>query len=309
MGRFEVSVIIPTYNHARFLNQAIDSVLAQTLLPYDIIVVDDGSTDETASVLLGYGDQIKVIHQRNQGVAVARNAGVLNACGAYLAFLDADDIWLPQKLEKQFARFQAEPGLGLVNCGMVEITNAGLMMKEYLDGDDGWVAEKMLLFNGRSVVVGIGSTSLVPRQVFEEVGGFDPRLSTSADWDLACRIAFHYPVGFVPEILLHYRIHGTNMHTNFQAMEHDMLLAFEKAYQSATPEIRHLRRRGYGNLHTVLAGGYFSVGQYRQFLPHAIKSLALTPGNITRYLDYPRRWWQRRTSAVSTRQQSIEVSK
>jgi hypothetical protein len=149
---------------------------------------------------------------------------------------------------------------------------------------------------------------VIPRTVFDEVGGFDERLSTAADWDLYCRIAARYPIGFIPEVLLRYRIHGSNMHTNFHAMEHDMLLAFDKAYSVATPSQRRLRRRGYGNLHTVLAGAFFSVGQYRQFLPHAIKGLFLTPNNITRYLDYPRRWWQRRMAAPTMSSPISEVT-
>ncbi len=289
----KVSVIIPTYNHAQFVAQAIESALAQTLAPVEVIVVDDGSTDETAQVLAHYGERIRVVRQQNGGVAAARNAGAALAVGEYLAFLDADDTWLPRKLEKQLARFQAEPNLGLVHCGMVEFNPAGVLMHEHLDGDEGWIAEKLLLFNGRSVVVGIGSTSLVPRAVFEEVGGFDPRLSTSADWDLACRITLRYRVGFVPELLLYYRLHGANMHINFRAMEHDMLLAFAKAFAAATPAQRRLRRRGYGNLHTVLAGAFFSVGEYRKFVPHAVKGLLLTPGNVIRYLGYPLRWWRR----------------
>src|SRR5690348_12724766 len=106
-----ISVIIPTYNHARFLAAAIDSALSQTLKPTEVIVVDDGSTDETSSVLEAFGDKVRVIRQKNHGVAGARNRGAEMAAGEYLAFLDADDVWLPRKLEMQVSRFQAEPGL------------------------------------------------------------------------------------------------------------------------------------------------------------------------------------------------------
>ena len=302
-----VSVIIPAYNHARFVAQAIESALTQTFPPAEVIVVDDGSTDDTVRVLAGYADRVQVIRHSNCGVAASRNKGAAVSTGEYLAFLDADDIWLPRKLEKQIARFQAEPDLGLVDCGMVEINNAGGLMQEHLDGDDGWVAEKMLLFNGRSVIVGIGSTSLIPRRVFEEIGGFDSRLSTSADWDLACRIALRYRIGFVPEILLHYRIHGTNMHINVRAMEHDMLIAFDKAFSAANQQLQRIWRQSYGNLHTVLAGSFFSVGNYRRFATHAAKGLLLTPHNITRYLEYPRRWWRRRLAASAIKTQASEM--
>src|SRR5215472_561278 len=103
-----ISVIIPAYNHARFLTPAIESVLSQTMEPSEIVVVDDGSTDETSSVLGTFGRQIRVVRQKNQGVAAARNRGAELATGEYLAFLDADDLWLPRKLEMQLNRFESE---------------------------------------------------------------------------------------------------------------------------------------------------------------------------------------------------------
>jgi glycosyltransferase involved in cell wall biosynthesis len=301
-----ISAIIPAYNHARFLAQAIESALAQTLPPVEVIVVDDGSTDETAEVLARYAGRIRVIHQANRGVAAARNAGAAAAVGDYLAFLDADDVWAPGKLAAQTARLLAEPDLGLVHCSEEQIDAAGATLGYLYDGLEGWVIEEFLLFR-RAIIRGGGSGALIPSAVFQAVGGFDERLSTSADWDLYCRIAARYRIGFVPEALLRYRLHGGNMHTNFYAMEHDMLLAFAKAYSAATPEQRRLRRRGYGNLHTVLAGTFFSVGEYHKFASHAVKSLLLTPHNITRYLEYPVRWWRRRlaTSALNTRRPEI----
>jgi len=102
-----ISVIIPTYNHCRFLVSAIDSALSQTLKPSEVIVVDDGSTDETSNLLNAYEGKIRVVRQKNQGVAAARNRGAEIATGEYLAFLDADDLWLPRKLEMQLNRFES----------------------------------------------------------------------------------------------------------------------------------------------------------------------------------------------------------
>src|SRR5262249_53680055 len=101
-----ISVFIPAYNHARFLASTIDSALSQPLTPSEIIVVDDGSTDDTSSVLGTFGHEIRVLRQNNRGVAAARNRGAAMATGDYLAFLDADDVWLPQKLEMQLDRFR-----------------------------------------------------------------------------------------------------------------------------------------------------------------------------------------------------------
>ena len=104
-----VSVVVPAYNYARYLPKAIDSALGQTHPPLEVIVVDDGSTDDTPRVLAAYADRIRVIRQANQGAGAARNAGIAAARGEYVAFLDSDDLWHPRKLELQLARFASDP--------------------------------------------------------------------------------------------------------------------------------------------------------------------------------------------------------
>jgi len=281
-----ISVIIPAYNHASFLASTIDSALSQTLKPSEIIVVDDGSTDDTSSVLRTFVHKIRVLRQNNRGVAAARNRGAEIATGDYLAFLDADDVWLPQKLEMQLDRFRSEPGLGLVHCALEQIDENNRSLGLSLDGMEGSVANEMLLFN-RPTILGGGSGAMMPTPVFKAAGKFDERLSTSADWDLYYRIARKYKIGFVPRVLLRYRLHGTNMHASVRCMEHDMLLAYSKAFLSADDADLPLRRRCLGNLHKVLAGSFFSTGERAGFLRNALKSLILTPDNITYFAQYP----------------------
>jgi glycosyltransferase involved in cell wall biosynthesis len=289
-----VSVIIPSYNHERFVGRAIESALAQTLPPHEIVVIDDGSTDETTAALNGYAGRVRAVRQTNAGVSAARNAGVKLSTGELLAFLDADDEWDPRKLELQVTAWRAEPQPGLVHCGVEDIDGDGHPLRQHLEGMSGpGVAAEMLLFR-RPTILGGGSGVLIPRAVFEGVGGFDLRLSTSADWDLYYRIASRYPVAFVPEPLLRYRLHGSNMHGNIRAMEHDMLLAYEKAFADPAAPVQTLRRRAYGNLHTVLAGSFFGAGQKREFARHAARGLLLTPGNVMRFLSYPLRRLRRR---------------
>ena len=132
-----VSVIIPTYNYGRFIAETIESALGQTLLPHEVIVVDDGSTDETAEVVASFGERVRYIYQENAGVCAARNRGVAASSGDLIAFLDADDIWEPTKLEKQAAKF-ADPDVGLVHCGMREFdSDTGETIKLNLDGGEG----------------------------------------------------------------------------------------------------------------------------------------------------------------------------
>jgi glycosyltransferase involved in cell wall biosynthesis len=288
-----VSVIIPAYNGERFLREAIDGALGQTLRPQEVIVVDDGSRDSTPQLLAAYGTRVRAIRQENQGVAVARNHGAALASGDYLAFLDADDVWERRKLELQVARFRREAGLGLVHCGVQEIDAEGKPLAQRRGGMEGWVAPEMLMFR-RAVVLGGGSGVMIPRELFRELGGFDPRLSTSADWDLYFRLARRKRVGFVSDLLVLYRLHSSNMHGNIRVMEHDMLHAYEKAFQDSDPELQRLRSRAYGNLHMVLAGSYFAVGQRREFVRHALKSMLITPDNALRLAGYPIRWLRRK---------------
>jgi glycosyltransferase involved in cell wall biosynthesis len=287
-----VSVIIPNYNYARYLPQAIESALAQSYAPVEVIVVDDGSQDDSLEVLKGYGSRIRWVTQSNQGVAAARNHGALLSQGSFLAFLDADDYWLPAKLERQIERFLQKPELGLVYCGVDEFNEHGTVSLRQ-DGMEGWVLPELLLLR-RPAFFGGGSGFVTPRALFDEVGGFDETLSTSADWDLACRIAARRPFGFVPEVLLKYRLHRANMHTNVRVMERDMLLVYAKHFGQASTELQAIRRASYGRLHMILAGSYFRAGQYQQFGRHALKSLCLAPANSARLLGYPWRRWQRR---------------
>lgn len=281
-----VSVIIPNYNYAQYLREAVDAVLAQTYPNIEVIIVDDGSKDDSREIIESYGGKIKAIFQKNQGVSAARNNGVSESAGEFVAFLDADDAWLPAKIEKQMDLFSADPTFGLVHAGVVEMDDTGNRLLERTDGMDGWVSEELLRFE-RPVILGGGSGILVRREAFDEVGGFDTRLSTSADWDFFYQVGSRFKVGFVQDILLRYRVHGSNMHGNIPQMEHDTIIAWEKAFNTIDEKVLRLRRRSYGNLHRALAGSYFQAGDYPAFFRNAAKSLWYKPQNIGYYLSFP----------------------
>ncbi len=255
-------------------------------------MVDDGSTDATPEVLAGFVGRVEVVRQRNAGVSSARNAGVARTSGDVVAFLDADDEWLPEKLERQVARLEREPGLGLVHCGVEEIDGDGRPLDIRTDGIEGDVAQRLLRFDGTAILGG-GSGALIPRAVFDRLGGFDPLLSTSADWDLYYRIATGHRVGFVDDVLVRYRVHGAGMHTNVDVMAQDMLRAFSKAFASqagTTPDAR----ASYANLHYVLAGSYFVAGRPWKFGEHAARALVRSPALLPRFLAFPSRRIRRR---------------
>jgi glycosyltransferase involved in cell wall biosynthesis len=286
-----VAVVIPAFDHARFLPACIESALRQTLRPSEVIVVDDGSTDETPAVLERFAGRVRVLRQPNRGVAAARNAGAAAARADAIAFLDADDEWLPHKLEAQAARLVAEPDLGLVHCGMVEIDAQGREGRVRLDGLEGHVAEEMMLFR-RGVILGGGSAAVVPIAAFRDSGGFDETLSTSADWDLHHRIARRRRVGFVPEVLLRYRVHGGNMHADVARTAREMLQAYARAF-AEDESLRPARRRAYGGLHAMLAGSFHAQGRYADGLRHGLRAIAHDPTRVSRLLGYPLRRWAR----------------
>jgi glycosyltransferase involved in cell wall biosynthesis len=292
-----ISAVIPTYNYARFLREAIDSALAQTYAPLEIIVVDDGSIDETPEVLAEYGERIRVVRQQNQGVAMARNTGIAAARGEIIAFLDSDDLWEPRKLELQIARFEADPSLGLVHCGVEMFGAGGNTLQVYLGGLEGWVAGEMLRLD-REVIIALGSSIMVPKRVAEEIGGFDQRLPPSEDWDFCYRIATRYPIGYVAEVLMRYRMHDSGIHLNIAKMEKGMMLAFQKAFASPDPAVQSLRKYAYGRLHRILAGCYFQTRRPGRFLRHMVESLWYDPRNIGYFAAYPLRLISRLRTAA-----------
>jgi glycosyltransferase involved in cell wall biosynthesis len=273
----------------------VESALAQTHAPVEVIVLDDGSTDDTADVLAPFAGRVAVTRQPNRGVAAARNAGAARAAGDVLAFLDADDEWRPRKLESQVALLASDPTLGLVHCGVEEMDVSGRALAVRLDGLGGRVAEELMLFR-RSVILGGGSAAVFPRAVFDAAGGFDERLSTSADWDLHHRVARRHPVGFVPEPLVRYRLHAGNMHADVARTAREMLQAYARAF-AEDASLAPIRRRAYGGLHAMLSGSFHAQGRYGASLSHGVRALWNDPARVSRLLGYPARRWTRARGA------------
>lgn len=276
-----VSAVIPVYNGAAFIGDAIRSVLAQTYPHVECIVVDDGSTDDTAAVARGFGDRIRYLYKANGGVSSARNAGIAAALGEYVAFLDADDLWKPEMLERLIGLLRARPDLGLAYAGLEDV-DEGLKPIAAREVPEGSVALRNTLLMEVPIVT-IVTAGALPARVVRDVGGFDERLSTSADMDFFCRVASRYPVARTAEVLALYRQHGGGqMHLNLRAMEHDVLLVYEKLFRPGLlpAGITALRNRAYANLFLILAVGAYRRGARAHAASYLLKALRAEPRRV-----------------------------
>lgn len=284
----EVSVIIPTYNAAHFLPQAVDSVRAQTFRDVEILVVDDGSTDNTETAILGLGSSVRYFRQPNAGVAVARNRGIAEARGRFVAFLDADDTWYPHKLERQLAALASRQGVYRACYTAHTMVSSDLTsLGVHRSGNAAPGLEGLLT---RGNLVGTPSTVLAERALFQS-GGFDPKLSQCADWDMWIRLAHLTEFLYIDEPLVYYRLHGDNMSRNIDVLEKDSLRVLEKgfAFPDLPPGLRATRRTALARNYTVLAGSYFHAHSYRNWFRCTLRALALDPRQVSYMLAFPAR--------------------
>ncbi len=203
MSNPDVTCIVACYNSERYIHQALDSILAQTYRPMEIIVADDGSTDHTHSIVSDYGDLVRLVSQTTSGPAATRNLGITNARSDFLAFLDADDLWQPQKIELQMDRFKTLPELDISICHTKLIWSNDLQQEEINYRDHP---------RNLSVPGYTSGAMLVQRKVFVTVGLFNPRywFGDATEWFLRAREK-NLVIELLPDVLTFHRMHETNL--------------------------------------------------------------------------------------------------
>lgn len=289
-----VSVIIPAYNADQFVAGAIRSVLGQTYPRIEVIVVDDGSTDCTAEVVASFGSAVRCLRQSNTGVSMARNKGANVAVGDYIGFLDADDEWLPRKIDVQVGRLTARPEAVASFTASVHVderTGAEVTETCRVHPD---MVEGLLLY---SSIVGAGASSvLIRRDVASRVGGFDLDLSQCADWDMWIRLAELGPLDIVDEPLVRYRVHRANMSRNIRLLETDTMRTLRKFFDDPVHREHYgkRRRRIYGNHFMILSGSYLHAGALGSSLRCLGQGVVRHPHNAIRALGAPLRFVRRR---------------
>ena len=268
--------MIPAFNAQRFLGDALDSVARQTLRPMECIVVDDGSVDNTRAIASQHPACTTCITQANRGVSAARNVGAARAQGSLLAFLDADDAWLPERLERMTRRMIREHAQAVL-CA-TWLADESLNPSTRLSISPGLTAERMLLHEVS--LVSPSSNLLIEHRAFDAIGGFSESFSTSADWYVTFRIVEELEWVYEPEPLVLYRRHSGGMSRNIDRMASEMLGVYREIFAAAGGERLTIRRRALGSLHRVLAGSYFASGRTRAGVQHAVKSVLLAPTEV-----------------------------
>jgi glycosyltransferase involved in cell wall biosynthesis len=278
-----VTVIIPTYNREVVLPRAIESVLSQSFEMFELIVVDDGSSDDTESVVRSYNDsRVEYVgFESNRGANAARKAGVEAASGKYVAFLDSDDEWMPAKISKQVERFESEPdGVGLVYTGVRFVDEDGETVgvsKPKIEGD---VSEEMLCDN----FIGTFSAAMIDITLLEEVGLPNENIDSGQDWEYFTRCALTSEFRSVPEDLVIYHTDQNNRisHTHVPEKKYEV---YRDIYKDEIAEFGALSQRKIIARHEF-GLGYSSVqrGEYRRALGFFSKAVILYPFEMRYYV-------------------------
>jgi glycosyltransferase involved in cell wall biosynthesis len=281
MGQGLVSVVIPTYNYGHFVTRAVESALAQTHADREIIVVDDGSADDTRDRLAPFMGRIRYIYQENRGLSAARNTGIRAARGALIAFLDSDDLWHPEKLAVQARYLARHPEVALLASDHLDLHASEADRVDWPRIDEaGAIEARAISFEDLVVSSRFGSCGVVARRwCFDEVGLFDETLRSAEDVDMWIRIASRFPVVKLESPLWVYRHHGASMHHAAARMESNILKMLGKVFDGPDPLSRssRLRRMALAQVIIQVAYGYRDARAYGAAMSRIVRSLLLWP--------------------------------
>jgi glycosyltransferase involved in cell wall biosynthesis len=258
-----VSVVIPAYNSSRTVRATVESALAQTVSDLEVIVVDDGSSDDTADVVTAISDpRVRVVRQSNAGAAAARNAGIREASGQWVALLDADDLWLANKLKRQLEVLDANPSAQAVQSGAFFVDDALQILRVVHCTHP---TNSLLPFLRFQNMPAVSSAWLIARDLLNRTGLFDEDLVILEDWDMAIRIARADEPISIPEPLVMYRVHPANRSLDLDIHIAPGFRVLGRLFSDPTlpQQVRDHEREIYARFYTMLCGGAFKVRRWR----------------------------------------------
>ncbi|MCL1475708.1 glycosyltransferase [Argonema antarcticum] len=281
-----ISVIIPVYNSAKTIRETIQSVLNQTISDFELIIINDGSLDASIEVISSIqDDRIKVFSYPNVGISPSRNRGLALAQGEFIAFLDHDDLWTPDKLELQLKALQENPDAAVAYSWVDLIDESGEFIRHHtrysVSGD---AFPKLLLDN----IIHTASNPLIRKSALIEVGGFDESVFGPEDWDLFLRLAARYHFVAVPRTQVLFRMTATSASTNIVRMETQILKVIERAFSQAPESLQHLRSRTITKVYMYLTFKALEVTSGRQNGLVAARCLSIAVKNDPALLRKPK---------------------
>jgi glycosyltransferase involved in cell wall biosynthesis len=272
-----VSVVVPAYNVAWCIRRAVDSVLAQSFQRRELLVVNDGSTDATRAVLEGYGDAIHVVNQDNRGMSAARNAGIRRARGMYIAFLDADDWWMPEKISRQVELMEARREIGFCSTAARVEDGSGRMLNLWRCSQGGTEILETL-FAENATIAGGCSAVMVRRELFDRVGAFDESLGGFEDPDLWMRLAAVTGYACIDETLAVILRREKSVSRNLDSMRAAALRSMRKNRALLPIELRGgFWRRCLAGVYTDYAKPAYRAGRLGQACADTLRALTLSP--------------------------------
>lgn len=286
-----ISVVIPAYNCEKTIQATLNSVCQQTYTALEIIVINDGSTDDTLGILNAFQDsRLKVLTYDNSGASISRNRGISAANGDFIAFVDADDIWLPDKLAEQLAALQQASQSAVAYSWTNYIDEAGKFLRSgYHCRYSGNVYQRLL----KGSFLESGSNPLIRRIALKTVGGFDESLKTCEDWELWIRLASHYEFAMVPQVHVNYRI--TTSSKSFKLDKHEAggLVVIDKAFNDAPASLQEFKAISKSNFYKYLLfkvldapHGFEALGRWRSLT--ALRYLLLSIYQKPDFLRQPK---------------------
>lgn len=277
-----ISIIIPAYNAEKTLLETINSVQKQTFSDFELIVINDGSTDRTLEILQSVEyERLQVFSYENGGLPTARNRGIGRSIGEFIAFLDADDLWAPDKLELQLAALQAHPKAGLAYSWTYNMSETGELLYPVEPSFSGRVYANLLLWNFLSN----GSNPLIRKRAIDSIGKFCPELKSAEDWDYWLRLAVNWDFVLVPKHQVFYRRSASSMSSKLNTMKQESLLTLERAFESAPLALQYLKNQSLSNIYQYYAEVYLrdinnNTGDINQVIQNLWKAVRLHPKNL-----------------------------
>ncbi|MFL5804444.1 MAG: glycosyltransferase [Roseiflexaceae bacterium] len=282
MSSPQISVLLPTYNRAHYLAEAIQSALDQTYPDLEVVVVDDGSTDNTAEVMQRFSDpRIRLIRQENRGISAALNTAFRTARGPYIAILNSDDRWLPELLAEELAVLRANPDVGLVYARCQAMNPAGQPLARTTGVPARYPGQmfRSLLYGDHICTIAV----LARRAHVEQVGMWDESLIANEDWDLWLRLALVCQFAFVDKILAYFRAHPGRITSTsserFARLAADRVKVLDKVYARADlpPAALGMRSLAYCNVYVDIGLRWLKVHDWRESLRSFSRALLLAP--------------------------------